>query len=90
MVASADHEAHGGIAGPGADPERRLNGERAVTRLGALIEALPHEQREAFLLHQEGGLGIDAIAEVTGVAREAAKSRLRYAVAKLKQGMGYA
>ncbi len=69
-------------------PERRLEAQRQLARLIALVENLPMAQREAFLLHEEGGLGIDEIAEATGVNRETAKSRLRYAVAKLKAGMG--
>jgi RNA polymerase sigma-70 factor (ECF subfamily) len=52
-----------------------------------LLEALPAPQREAFLLHEEGGLGIEEIAAATGISFEAAKSRLRYAVAKLRDGL---
>jgi RNA polymerase sigma-70 factor (ECF subfamily) len=36
------------------------------------------------LLKLEGGLSLDAIAQATGVNPETAKSRLRYAVAKLR------
>lgn len=83
--------------GPDDDPDRRPCGgagpdtltERALARerlLAALAE-LPFEQRDAFLLHEEGGLGLDDIAAVTGVPRETAKSRLRYAVAKLRAAL---
>ena len=48
---------------------------------------MPPEPREAFLLDQEGGLGVEAITEVTGVGSEIAKSRLRHATAKLRQGL---
>jgi len=48
------------------------------------LEDLPEEQRDAFLLHEEAGLNIDQIASVTGSNRETAKSRLRYAVNKLR------
>jgi RNA polymerase sigma-70 factor (ECF subfamily) len=41
-------------------------------------------------LHEEGGLSIDDIGFVTGANRETAKSRLRYAVAKLKSEMAKA
>ena len=51
------------------------------------LQALPEEQREAFLLYQEGGLSVEQIAEATGCTFEAAKSRLRYAVAKLREGL---
>jgi RNA polymerase sigma-70 factor (ECF subfamily) len=60
---------------------------RQAGRLMALIAELPEAQREAFLLQQEGGLAVEEIAAATGVTRETAKSRLRYAVAKLRQGM---
>ena len=42
---------------------------------------------KAFLLREEGGLSLEEIAEATGVNMETAKSRLRYALAKLRQGM---
>lgn len=51
----------------------------------AALGSLPREQRETLLLHEETGLTIDEIARVTDVGLEAAKSRLRYAIRKLKQ-----
>jgi RNA polymerase sigma-70 factor (ECF subfamily) len=51
------------------------------------VEALPIPQREAFLLHAEGGLTLDEIAQLTGVGAETVKSRLRYAMAKLRTAM---
>lgn len=73
---------------PRADrPEVQAEIRQQAARLLALLATLPPEQREAFLLQQEAGLGVEAIAEATGVSRETAKSRLRYAVAKLRQGM---
>ncbi|KAB2930566.1 MAG: RNA polymerase sigma factor [Rhodocyclaceae bacterium] len=48
------------------------------------IEALPAAQRETFLLSEEGELTLEEIAAATGVGRETAKSRLRYAVNKLR------
>lgn len=56
-------------------------------QLQALIQALPEAQREAFLLREEADLSLEEIAAATGVNAETAKSRLRYAVNKLKQGM---
>jgi|HubBroStandDraft_1064217.scaffolds.fasta_scaffold00300_30 RNA polymerase sigma-70 factor, ECF subfamily len=53
----------------------------------ASLHALPQEQREAFLLHEESGLTIEEIARVTQVGVETAKSRLRYAVRKLKKSL---
>lgn len=65
-------------------PEVRASSVQIGTRLIAAVESLPAPQREAFLLHEEGGLGIAEIAAATGVGTETAKSRLRYAIAKLR------
>jgi RNA polymerase sigma-70 factor (ECF subfamily) len=65
---------------PDTITERRL----AKERLTLALRDLPEEQRDAFLLHEEAGLSIDQIASVTGSNRETAKSRLRYAVRKLR------
>ena len=56
----------------------------AKERLALALRDLPEEQRDAFLLHEEAGLNIDQIASVTGSNRETAKSRLRYAINKLR------
>lgn len=77
-----DELAHAGN-GPEADVERDL----ARRRLEQALATLPDEQRDVFLLHEEAGLSLDNIAHVTGVNRETAKSRLRYAINKLKAAM---
>jgi RNA polymerase sigma-70 factor (ECF subfamily) len=59
----------------------------ARRRLEAGLAALPEDQRDAFLLYEEAGLSIDDIARVTDVNRETAKSRLRYAVRKLRSAI---
>lgn len=67
--------------------ETRLDLKRQAARLKELIGQLPEAQREAFLLREETGLSVTDIADVTGVNAETAKSRLRYAVAKLRHGL---
>jgi RNA polymerase sigma factor (sigma-70 family) len=69
------------------DPARSVEARQALTRFAAALEALPPAQRQAFLLHEEGGLSIAEIAAATGSNEEAAKSRLRYAMAKLKSAV---
>ena len=64
-----------------------LDAKRQAGRLLELIAELPEAQREAFLLQQEGGMSVEEIAQATGVTRETAKSRLRYAMNRLRQGM---
>jgi len=70
--------------GPDVETERQLARQRLLAALGDL----PDEQRDAFLLREEAGLSLDEIALVTGANRETAKSRLRYAVRKLKVAVG--
>lgn len=71
-------------ADTGESPEMETERRLARERLHNALQDLPDEQRDAFLLHEEGGLSIDDIATVTGSNRETAKSRLRYAVKKLR------
>lgn len=66
-------------------PEHALDAAQQQARFRAALAQLPDEQREALLLRLESGLGVEEIATITGVRAETAKSRLRYATAKLKQ-----
>lgn len=68
-------------------PEVRGDGQQSIAVMLELIHALPEEQREAFLLKEEGGLSLDEIATLTEVNRETAKSRLRYAIRRLREGL---
>ena len=74
-----------GFDGPG--PEERLSADGRQAALRQAVAALPEEQKDAILLKLEAGLDLQAIAEVTGVSRETAKSRLRYAVGKLRNSL---
>ena len=67
--------------------DEQLEIQRQTETLSRLVDCLPDEQREAFMLKEEAGLTVTEIAEVTGVSAEAAKSRLRYAVKKLRAGL---
>ena len=58
-----------------------------VERLFQLLEGLTEPQRSAFLLKEEAGLTLAQIAEVTGTGRETVKSRLRYALRRLRAGL---
>lgn len=51
------------------------------------VEQLPPPQREAFLLHAEAGMTVEEVAQVTGVGHETAKSRLRYAMNRLRSAL---
>ena len=67
------------------EPLVRAESQRQGAAILRAIEALPAPQREAFLLHEEGGFSIEEIAATVGCNAETAKSRLRYAVAKLRE-----
>ena len=69
----------------GFGPERRLDSREQAQALLDALAALPTVQREAFLLQAEGGFSLNDIAQTTGVSVETAKSRLRYARAKLRE-----
>jgi RNA polymerase sigma-70 factor (ECF subfamily) len=91
-LVSVDDEVHADVVaalpGPRADePQARVEARELGERLRAAVAALPPPQREAFLLQQEGGLSLNAIAELTGVGTETVKSRLRYALAKLRESL---
>jgi RNA polymerase sigma-70 factor, ECF subfamily len=51
------------------------------------LDGLPAEQRDVFVLYEESGLSLEEIGKVTGVAMETAKSRLRYALTKLRAAL---
>jgi len=65
-------------------PDSALERGQQAERLRAALMRLPTEQRDAFLLQQEAGLSLAEIAERESVGRETIKSRLRYAIGKLR------
>ena len=75
QLAAADHH----------EPAHQLQSARQAQALLTAVEQLPAEQREAFLLRAEGEQTVEEVAAATGVSFETAKSRLRYARAKLRE-----
>lgn len=65
-------------------PERRLSAFEERRRLQRALEELPPEQREVLLLRLERELSLEEMGGITGVGRETVKSRLRYAMEKLR------
>jgi RNA polymerase sigma-70 factor (ECF subfamily) len=70
-----------------SQPDTLVAREEASGRYRAALATLPPEQRDVYLLHEESDLSLEEIARVTGVGVETAKSRLRYAVNKLKAAL---
>lgn len=73
--------------GPDGEPDTQLESLRSSVLLRNLIRELPEEQRTCFLLKHEAGLTLAEIAEITRATPETTKSRLRYAMAKLRLGL---
>jgi RNA polymerase sigma-70 factor (ECF subfamily) len=65
-------------------PERTLSEFEQRRRLQLALDELPPEQREVVLLRLEQELTLEEIGAITGVGRETVKSRLRYAMDKLR------
>jgi len=91
-LVSADDDAHADVveaiaADARDEPELRAGNRELGERLKEAVAALPATQREAFLLHQEGGLALAEIAQLTDVGVETVKSRLRYAMSKLRSDL---
>lgn len=73
------------LSGPGHEsPDAALAEAQLRADFRRALDELPAEQRDVFLLYEETGLGLEEIGRITGVAMETAKSRLRYALAKLR------
>ncbi|MGZ3158971.1 MAG: sigma-70 family RNA polymerase sigma factor [Burkholderiaceae bacterium] len=66
-------------------PEDLLDSKQQVAGLHEAIRALPSDQREALVLQQFNGMSLEEIAQLAAVPVETIKSRLRYAMRKLRQ-----
>lgn len=56
----------------------------AGRRLLACLDELPHDQRAAFLLHNEEAFSVEAMAKTLDINFETVRSRLRYGLKKLR------
>jgi len=79
-----DEQLHGEVSAE-PNPEQQLSLSRDQERLQAALDDLPAEQREVFLLRAHGDLELGEIAELTRTPMETVKSRLRYALQKLRR-----
>ena len=65
-------------------PERVLSEFERRRQLQLALDDLPMDQREVVLLRLEQELTLEEIGTITGTGRETVKSRLRYAMDKLR------
>ena len=85
VLASAQDDAAAMVPDPGPTPLERMESRELAGKLVAAVEAFPPEQRCAFVMFTQAELSLEEIAQATGVPVETAKSRLRYARARLRQ-----
>lgn len=85
----ADNEAEEFLYGEDehGSPQDNLEKKQQIGSLHAAIRKLPGEQKEALVLQQFNGLSLEEIAELTSVPVETVKSRLRYAMQKLRAAL---
>ena len=72
---------------PGGDAERSTSSTQMLTIVAQLLDAMPDEQREVFLLREVANLPFKEIAVVTGTAENTVKSRMRYAWDRLRTAL---
>jgi len=87
VLMSGEHDAAMMVPDPGQTPLEQVQSRELAQEIVSAVEALPLEQRSVFVMFAEAGLSLEEIAQVTGVTLETAKSRLRYARAKLRQSL---
>ena len=75
------------VSDPARTQEQLQFIQSCIERLKVLLGLLKPEQRDVFVLQQESGLTLEQIADVTDSGRETVKSRLRYAMQKLRAGL---
>ena len=74
------------LPAPSAEQPDEIAARRfEAARLLRALSLLPAEQREVIVLREERDLTLEQIAQIQGVGRETVKSRLRYALAKLRE-----
>jgi RNA polymerase sigma factor (sigma-70 family) len=72
------------IASDSTRPDQWIICSEEFTRLISAMAVLPYEQREAVILHIQGGMKFREIAELQGVTDKTAQSRFRYGLTKLR------
>lgn len=68
-------------------PQAEIEGRDCVALLRRELDRLPQEQRDVFVLKEETGMTLEQIGAVVGAVRETVKSRLRYAMQRLRSAL---
>jgi RNA polymerase sigma-70 factor (ECF subfamily) len=70
-----------------APPDRRAINHELGQRLKQAVDALPDDQREVFLMREVADLQFKEIAAIVGIPENTVKSRMRYALEKLREAL---
>jgi RNA polymerase sigma-70 factor, ECF subfamily len=71
----------------GERPDAQTSEQQLQRAFEVALGNLPDEQRNVFVLYEESGMTLEEIGTVTGVGFETVKSRLRYALTKLRHAL---
>jgi RNA polymerase sigma-70 factor (ECF subfamily) len=72
---------------PEASTERSAVSSEVRSSIVKAVDSLPEDQREVFLLREVANLPFRDIAEITGAPENTVKSRMRYALDRLKDAL---
>jgi RNA polymerase sigma-70 factor (ECF subfamily) len=78
---------HDRLASPDAPADVVVAGRQAARRIDRAIAELPDDQREVFLMREVMELPFAEIASVVGASEPTVKSRMRYALEKLRAAL---
>lgn len=73
------------LAATGGQPDKVAQGNEALGAAQDAIQALPDPQKEVFLLRVSAGLPFHQVATALGIPEGTAKTRMRSALAELRQ-----
>jgi RNA polymerase sigma-70 factor (ECF subfamily) len=78
---------HERIAATGPSTDAVVAGRQAARRIDRAVAELPDDQREVFLMREVMEMPFAEIASVVGVSEPTVKSRMRYALEKLRAAL---
>jgi RNA polymerase sigma-70 factor (ECF subfamily) len=78
---------HERIAAPGPQADAVAAGHETARRIDRAVAALPDDQREVFLMREVMEMPFAEIASVVGASEPTVKSRMRYALEKLRAAL---
>ncbi len=75
------------VADPKGTVDRKVIGKELGERIQAAVDGLAEEQREVFVLREVLDMPFKEIAAIVGCPENTVKSRMRYALEKLREAL---